>query len=134
MIEQQNALVGRAGVVSGKEVPRDGEDTLVEVVVVEGTEESRGHVKITIIATRTQVNDLSDFLIAVLSDVSGEKNDDGKSKTYLLVGDADGLATVVIGVEGVLRRVEGDDELFVGVLPATGTDTDRRAIEGSSRG
>lgn len=134
MIEQQNALVGRAGVVSGKEVPRDGEDTLVEVVVVEGTEESRGHVKITIIATRAQVNDLSDFLIAVLLDVSGEKNDDGKSKTYLLVGDADGLATVVIGVEGVLRRVEGDDELFVGVLPATGTDADRRAIEGSSRG
>lgn len=40
----------------------------------------------------------------------------------------------MIGVEGVLRRVEGDDELFVGVLPATGTDTDRRAIEGSSRG
>lgn len=109
MIEQQNALVGRAGVVSGKEVPRDGEDTLVEVVVVEGTEESRGHVKITIIATRAQVNDLSDFLIAVLLDVSGEKNDDGKSKTYLLVGDADGLATVVIGVEGVLRRVKGDD-------------------------
>lgn len=134
MIEQQNALVGRAGVVSGKEVPRDGEDTLVEVVVVEGTEESRGHIKITIIATRAQVNDLSDFLIAVLLDVSGEKNGDGKSKTYLLVGDADGLATVVIGVEGVLRRVEGDDELFVGVLPATGTDTDRRAIEGSSRG
>lgn len=134
MIEQQNALVGRAGVVSGKEVPRDGEDTLVEVVVVEGTEESRGHIKITIIATRAQVNDLSDFLIAVLLDVSGDKNGDGKSKTYLLVGDADGLATVVIGVEGVLRRVEGDDELFVGVLPATGTDTDRRAIEGSSRG
>lgn len=109
MIEQQNALVGRAGVVSGKEVPRDGEDTLVEVVVVEGTEESRGHIKITIIATRAQVNDLSDFLIAVLLDVSGEKNGDGKSKTYLLVGDADGLATVVIGVEGVLRRVKGDD-------------------------
>lgn len=63
---------------AGKEVPRDGEDTLVVVAVVEGTEKSGGHVKITIAAPRAQVNDLSDLLIAVLFDVSDEKDNDGK--------------------------------------------------------
>lgn len=53
------------------------------------------------------------------------------SRTYLAVGDGNHLATAVVGGGVPLRGVEGDDELLVGVLPATGTSTNRGAVVGS---
>lgn len=87
------------------EVPRDREDTRVHVTVVEGTEQGRAHVEVTRRATRAEVDDLG------VLDVAG-----------LGVGDLDTLSTV--GSAGVLRGVEGNDVLRVGVGPATSAESD----------
>lgn len=44
-----------------------------------------------------------------------------------------GLVIVVVGVEVVLRFVEGDDEFFVGVLLVIGININRRVVECSFR-
>lgn len=60
--------------LAASEIPRDGEDTRVEVVVVEGTEESRGHVKRALGAPGAHVNNLGLLLLTVLlDDVSNGK-------------------------------------------------------------
>lgn len=61
--------------LAASKVPRDGEDTLVEVVVAEGTEESRRHVKRALGAPGAHVNNLGLLLLTVLlDDVSNGKD------------------------------------------------------------
>lgn len=77
------------------EVPRDGEDTIVRVAVVERLEERRTHVERAVRAARAQVNNGSRLNV-----------------TVLVVGDADLLATLATLV---LSLVHGNHHLRVRV-------------------
>lgn len=68
------------------EVPRDGEDTVVSVTVVEGLEERRAHVERAVSATGAQVDNGSRLTV-----------------TVLVVGDFDLLATLAFLVLGLVH-------------------------------
>ncbi len=95
-------LVVVRGGRAGAERPRDGEDTVVHVAVVQGGEEAGRHVERTPAAAGAEVGDLGGLGVAVL-----------------VVGDGDGLTAV--STAGPLGSVHGDDEVRARVGPTTGT-------------